>query len=91
LRASIKRFVNFCGLYPPSGGEPLGGIAARRAAISRGSAKNEFQLFPTNTTKDDLPPRSGAHSSLRRGGQFCKQIKWLLELIINFPAARRLI
>jgi len=26
----------------------------REAAISRGSAENDFQLFPTNTTKDDL-------------------------------------
>jgi len=42
--------MKFCRLCPPSGGEPLGGIAARRAAISRGSAENEFQLFPTNTT-----------------------------------------
>jgi len=49
-------------LCPPSSGEPLGGITALRAVISRGFLGNEFQLFPANTTKLYLQrdlPRSG--------------------------------
>jgi len=33
LRTPSKKCFNFCGLCPPSGGEPLGGIVARRATI----------------------------------------------------------
>jgi hypothetical protein len=46
LKNDEKIFL-FCS---PSGGEPPGGIAALRAAISRCFLGNEFQLFPTNTT-----------------------------------------
>ena len=38
----LKNVSIFTGFVQRSGGEPLGGIAARRAAISRGSAGNEF-------------------------------------------------
>jgi hypothetical protein len=40
----------FFGLCSPSGGEPLGGIAARGAAISQSSVENEFE----RTQKDTL-------------------------------------
>jgi len=35
LRAPSKRKRNFCGLCPPSGGEPLGGFCARQGADCR--------------------------------------------------------
>jgi hypothetical protein len=42
LHAPVKRKRNFCGLCPPSGGEPLGGIAPRSGAIIQGFVGNEF-------------------------------------------------
>jgi len=34
LRAPIKRKRNFCGLCPPTGGEPLGRVSARQSRNS---------------------------------------------------------
>jgi hypothetical protein len=41
LRAPSKKCFNFCGLCPPSDGEPPGGVARRRRATSQ---SHDFSL-----------------------------------------------